>query len=110
MPNKTPIILQKISHLNLMCPHIIVWRHDLIMSFPPECTDSNGGQQSMHPHAQHPSEYFIKPYSPLIRSESCMSFGMIITLLAWIAHKFASSKSPTLKASTDSCIANNDVA
>ena len=35
MPNKTPIILQKISHLNLMCPHIIVWRHDLIMSLPP---------------------------------------------------------------------------
>ena len=34
MPNKTPIILQKISHLNVMCPHIIVWRHDLIMSLP----------------------------------------------------------------------------
>jgi hypothetical protein len=38
-----------------------------------------------------------------------MSFGMIVTLLAWIAHKFASSKNPMLKASTASCIANNNV-
>ena len=34
--------------------------------------------------------YVIKIDSPLIRSISCMSFGMIVNLLAWIAHKFAS--------------------
>ena len=64
----------------------------------------------MHPNAQPPTEYFIKWYSPLICSESCMSFGMIVTLPAWIADKFSSSNSPMLKASTESCIANNDVA
>ncbi len=52
---------------------------------------------------------FIKWDSPLICSKSCLSFVMIVTLLAWIAHMLASSKSPMLKASTDSCIANNDV-
>lgn len=52
----------------------------------------------------------IKWDSPLIRSASCMSFGMLVTLLAWIAHKFTSSNSRTLNASTDSWIANKEVA
>jgi hypothetical protein len=51
----------------------------------------------------------MKRDSPLICHESCISFGMIVTLLVWMAHKFSSSKSQTLKASTDSCIANYEV-
>ena len=67
MPNKTPIILQKISHLNLICPHITVWRHDLIMSLPPSAPTSKLSVQiammvnkaciqTLNP----PTEYFIK--------------------------------------------------
>lgn len=33
--------------------------------------------------------------SPLIRRASWMSLGMIVTLLAWMAHKFVSSNRPT---------------
>ena len=34
---------------------------------------------------------------------SWMSLGMMVTLLAWMAHKFVSSKSPTRYASEASC-------
>ena len=37
--------------------------------------------------------------SPRIRRASWMSFGMMVTRLAWMAHKFVSSKSPTRYAS-----------
>jgi len=33
--------------------------------------------------------------SPLILLASWMSLGMIVTLLAWIAHRLVSSKRPT---------------
>jgi len=41
--------------------------------------------------------------SPRIRRASCMSFGIIVTRLAWIAHKLVSSNSPTRYASEASC-------
>ena len=37
--------------------------------------------------------------SPRIRRASWMSFGIMVTRLAWIAHKFVSSKRPTKYAS-----------
>jgi len=37
--------------------------------------------------------------SPRIRRASWISFGMIVTLLAWMAHKFVSSNKPTKYAS-----------
>ena len=40
--------------------------------------------------------------SPLILLASCMSLGMIVTLLAWMAQRFVSSKSPTMYASAAS--------
>ena len=36
--------------------------------------------------------YFL---SPLILRASCMSVGKMVTRLAWMAHKFVSSKRPT---------------
>ena len=42
-----------------------------------------------------------------IRRVSWMSLGMMVTLLAWMAHKFVSSKSPTRYASEASCDAPN---
>jgi hypothetical protein len=44
--------------------------------------------------------------SPLILRASCISLGMIVTLLAWIAHKFVSSNKPIMYASAASCRAN----
>ena len=52
----------------------------------------------------------INSDSSLILSASCMSFGMMVTLLVWITHKFTSSNSPTLNALTDSWMANKEVA
>ena len=47
---------------------------------------------STHPNTQSPTQYFMKRDSPLICSESCMSFGMIVTPMAWIAHKLHPQK------------------
>lgn len=33
--------------------------------------------------------------SPRMRRASCMSLGMMVTLLAWMAQRLVSSKSPT---------------
>ena len=41
--------------------------------------------------------------SPRIRLASWMSFGMMVTLFAWIAHKFVSSNNLMRYASTASC-------
>ena len=41
--------------------------------------------------------------SPRIRLASWMSFGMMVTRLAWMAQRLESSKSPTRYASADSC-------
>ncbi len=110
-------IFNKSSYPTIKCPRIIVWRRDLIIGLPTSdqrcklivktaiMVTVKARIRTLH----FPAQLFIKWDSPLIRSESCMSFAMIVTLLAWIAHKFASSKSPTLKASTDFCIADNDV-
>ena len=38
----------------------------------------------------------IQPLSPLILLASCMSFGMMVTLLAWMAQRLVSSKRPTM--------------
>lgn len=38
-----------------------------------------------------------------MRRASCMSFGMIVTRFAWIAHRFVSSNRPTRYASDASC-------
>jgi hypothetical protein len=38
---------------------------------------------------------------------NCMSFGMIVTRFAWIAHKFVSTKRPTSYASEASLKQNN---
>ena len=43
--------------------------------------------------------------SPRIRRASWMSLGMIVTRLAWIAHKLVSSNRPTRYASDASCSA-----
>ena len=40
-----------------------------------------------------------QPRSPLIRRASCISFGMIVTLFAWIAHALVSSNNPIKYAS-----------
>ena len=48
--------------------------------------------------------------SPRIRRASWISLGMMVTRLAWIAHKFVSSKSLTRYASADSCKPSNAVA
>ena len=37
----------------------------------------------------------IHVLSPLIRLAICMSLGIIVTLFAWMAHKFKSSNKPT---------------
>ena len=44
--------------------------------------------------------------SPLILHAKCMSFAMIVTLFAWMAHMFACSRSPTRNASPASCNAS----
>ena len=44
-------------------------------------------------------------WSPRIWCASCISFGIIVTCLAWIAHKFVSSNRPTKNASAASCSA-----
>ena len=44
-------------------------------------------------------EVLIYARSPRMRRASCTSFGMIVTRLAWIAHKLVSSKRPTRYAS-----------
>ena len=41
--------------------------------------------------------------SPLMRGASCMSFGIIVTLFAWMAHKLESSRRLTKYASEASC-------
>ena len=46
---------------------------------------------------------FTSWYSPLILQAGCMSLGIIVTLLACIAHKFVSSKRLTKYASNASC-------
>ena len=46
------------------------------------------------------------PHTPRIRRASWMSFCMIVTRLAWMAHRFVSSKRWTRNASADSCSAN----
>ena len=58
-------------------------------------------QISTHPYNY---EKIFVPYpyqfcSPLIRHANCMSFGMIVTCLACIAHKLVSSKRDTRYAS-----------
>ena len=51
--------------------------------------------------------FFFQHYdrSPRMRRASWMSFGMIVTRLAWMAHKFVSSKRLTIYASVASCSA-----
>ena len=44
---------------------------------------------------------------PRMRRASCMSFGMIVTRLAWMAHRLQSSKSPTITSSAASCSAHS---
>ena len=48
--------------------------------------------------------FVVGPYacSPRIRLASCMSFGMIVTRLARMAHRLASSNNPTRYASVAS--------
>ena len=46
--------------------------------------------------------HFAYARSPLILLASWMSLGMMVTLLAWIAQRLVSSKSPTRYASADS--------
>ena len=41
------------------------------------------------------SDIDAQDLSPLILLANCMSFGMMVTLLAWMAHKLVSSKRPT---------------
>ena len=41
--------------------------------------------------------------SPQIHLANCMSFGITVTLLAWITHKLACSSSPMRNASPASC-------
>ena len=41
--------------------------------------------------------------SPLMRRASCISFGIIVTLFAWMAHKLESSRRLTKYASEASC-------
>ena len=43
--------------------------------------------------------------SPRMRRASCMSFGMMVTRLAWMAHRLVSSNSDTRYASAASCSA-----
>lgn len=50
-----------------------------------------------------PSEFHV--LSPRILRASCRSLGMMVTRLAWIAHRFVSSKSPTRYDSAASCSA-----
>jgi len=56
-----------------------------------------------------PSEWTAMPWdvysllAPLMRLASCISFGMIVTRLPWIAHRFASSKRLQRCASAASC-------
>ena len=52
---------------------------------------------------------YIFQKSPRILWASCISCGMIVTLLAWIAHKLACSIRPTRKASPASCNAKTAV-
>ena len=46
---------------------------------------------------------FIQARSPLILRASCMSFGIMVTLFAWIAHRLVSSNKLTMYASVASC-------
>ena len=51
-------------------------------------------------------DYCEMNFSPLILLAKCISLTIIVTLLAWIAHKFVSSNSPTRYASAASCNAS----
>jgi hypothetical protein len=48
----------------------------------------------------------IQDLSPLILLANYISLGIIVTLLAWMAHKFVSSNNPTIYASAASWRAN----
>ena len=39
--------------------------------------------------------FVVQDLSPLILLASCMSFGMMVTLLAWMAQRLVSSNNPT---------------
>lgn len=45
------------------------------------------------------------PHAPRIRRANCISFCMMVTRFAWIAHRFESSKRCTRNASAASCSA-----
>ncbi len=47
--------------------------------------------------------YRFMAVSPLNLRANCISLGIIVTLLAWIAHKLVSSNKETIKASLASC-------
>ena len=51
-------------------------------------------------------EFHYSLFIPLILLANCISFGIIVTRFAWIAHKLLSSKSPTKCASAASCSAS----
>ncbi len=61
----------------------------------------------MHLETLCPDLDYQRSRSLRIRRVSWMSLGMMVTLLAWMAHKFESSKSPTGYASEASCDALN---
>ena len=46
--------------------------------------------------------------SPLIFLANCISSGMVVTLFAWIPHKFVSLNSPTMCTSNAICNARRD--
>ena len=52
-------------------------------------------RREMPPHA-YDQHIGIQDLSPRILRASCMSLGMMVTRLAWMAHRLVSSKRPTM--------------
>jgi hypothetical protein len=65
---------------------------------------------SGHHHRRHPTPYPSSNGFLLILCANCISFGMMVTLFAWIAHKLESSSRRTINASAISCAAKDAAA
>lgn len=68
---------------------------------PSQETQHSTAAQHTHPIESQPSP----PHAPLILLASWISFCIIVTLFAWMAHRFVSSKRCTRNASDASCSA-----
>jgi hypothetical protein len=97
-------------HLHLPAPNriFLTWTHDRLSPtpyfesiIPPTSQDFESTHRTPIPktHQSYPNP----PQAPLILLANCISFCIMVTRFAWMAHKFVSSNRCTRKASAASC-------